>query len=186
MVTGARSSCRARSGAPIGRAERSTRKRGSCTSSRSPAPFTADLVKPDPKSLEPRLRAGHAGVDPGAAGAAAVQAAVRPHHRDRFEPGRTAVDDAERRRPARPSAAETAEPSAARQPGPQLAARDEDAAVPRRRRPDHGGARIAAPARDARVDRARATAAGSSARSTRRPARCSGRRSCPPASPARR
>ena len=112
-------------------------------------PFTADLLKGDPGDTNLNYVPGMRAWTARAAGAAAVQAAVRPHHRDRHEPGRSGVDGAERRRPSRPSVAETAEPSAARTPGPQLAARDEDAAVCRRGRSDHVEARIAAASRDA-------------------------------------
>ena len=62
-------------------------------------PFTADIVKGDPKTLESELRVRHARLDAGAAGAAAPQAAVRPHHGDRPEQGRSGVDGAERRGP---------------------------------------------------------------------------------------
>ena len=78
-------------------------------------PFTADILKGDPKNSNLNYVSGHARLDRRAAGAAAVQAAVRPHHRHRSEQGRSGVDGAERRRPARPSVVEAAEPSAAGQ-----------------------------------------------------------------------
>ena len=71
---------------------------------------------------QPRLRAWRARLSRRAAGAAAPQAAVRPHHGDRSEQGRAALDGGQRRRPARPSAAEAAQSAAARQPRSQRAA----------------------------------------------------------------
>ena len=83
---------------------------------------------------EPQLRPGPARLPAGPAGAAATEAAIRPHHGDRSEAGRHPLDGAERRRPARPSAAEAAQPAAARQPRSRRDSRDEDAALRRRGR----------------------------------------------------
>ena len=84
---------------------RRSRRRSSPTSSRAiPTRTNLDYVP------------GRARVSAGTAGTAAAQAAVRPHHGDRPEHGRHHVDGGARRRPARPSAAEAAQPAAARQP----------------------------------------------------------------------
>ena len=90
-----------------------------CMSTSITGPFVADLVKGDPARTDLELCARTARVSARPAGPAAAEAAVRPHHRDRSEQGRHRLDDAERRRSARSSAAEAAESSAARQPGPR-------------------------------------------------------------------
>ena len=116
-------------------------------------PFTADIVKPSGKS-DLNYVSGHSCLDSRPAGPAALQAALRPHHRHRFEQGRAALDDAERRRSPRPPASEAAQPAAARQPGAELSAGDQDARLSGRRRPGHGGARLTVAARDASDARA--------------------------------
>ena len=64
---------------------------------------------------------------------AAHQAALRPHRRDRSQSRRACVDGGQRRRPAKPSAAQGSESAAARHRQPADGARHEDAAVHRRR-----------------------------------------------------
>ena len=66
-------------------------------------------------------------------GAADHEAALRPHHGARSQSRDAAVDGAQRRWPAEPSAAEGSESPAARNRRPRRAAHHEDAAVHRRR-----------------------------------------------------
>ena len=99
-------------------------------------PFVANLLPGDPKEDEPALSRLDARAGPGPARPAAGEAAVRPHHRDRSESRRAGVDGGERRRSAHSSAAEGAQPAAARSVGARRAARDEDAAVRDRGRSD--------------------------------------------------
>ncbi len=101
--TRARCSCPARSAAPTGRAARSIRRPGCSMSQSITRPFVADHPQGRSGENQSRLRARHARLSRGAAGTAAAQAAVRPHHRDRSEQGRPALDGAQRRRTARPS-----------------------------------------------------------------------------------
>ena len=71
--------------APTGRAARSIRRRACCTCRRSPGPFTADIIKGDPKTSNLRYVSGTRAWTAGTAGPADLQAAVRPHHGDRSE-----------------------------------------------------------------------------------------------------
>ena len=118
-------------------------------------PFTADIIKGDPKIVELELRLRHARLDRRTPGPALVQAAVWPHHRHRSEQRRSGVDGAKRRGPQRSPAAEAAEPPVAGKSRAQCAARDEDAALSRGGRPDHVVARVATETRDAGVSGAR-------------------------------
>ena len=74
-----------------------------------------------------------------AAGPAAGEAAVGPHHRHRPQHRRARLDDAQRTRPAGPPRAAGPGPAVAGRTGTRGAAPDEDAAVPGRRLPVAGG-----------------------------------------------
>ncbi len=86
------------------------------------------------REIRSQLRVRHSCLDSRPAGPAALQTALRTHHRHRLEQRRAALDDPERRRSARPSASEAAQPAAARQPRAELSVGDQDARLSGRRR----------------------------------------------------
>ena len=93
------------------------------------APFVADIEPGDPARTNLRYVKGKRLGDRRAARAAAVQAAVRPHQRDRHEQRRDPLAGRERRRAARQPRDRAPESRQPRQPGPLGAAAHEDVAV---------------------------------------------------------
>ena len=141
-------------------------------------PFVADLVEGRPAETNLRWVRGTQGVSAGADGPSAAEAALRSNHRDRPQQRGARVDGAQRRRPPRSSAAQGSQPAAAR-PSRAAAPRSSPRrccswAKATRSWPTRGGC-----PRACRSPWRRAPAAGSSAPTTRRRARCCGRSELP-------
>ena len=149
-------------------------------------PFMADLLKGDPKNTNLNYVPGLRAWTPGPQGLPLFKPPYGRITAIDMNRGRSGLDGAQRRRPARPSAVEAAEPSAARTPGPQLR-RSSTKTLLFVGEGDPIMSRLGSRLLPEMPLRSRpAPAAGSSARTTRRPAPCSGKPSCRPAQPARR